>query len=557
MSLYGQNMSDQQLTKPIKVRPTLTSPLPSLAFENSMTPFSVTGTSNLGDSSDFHRHEFRGNFKLQSDDASAFQTYKSTRSDEPSLRVDASPVHFSAASLTTKEEIRRTPGPSRVASEDSLGTTNPFQHAIPFASPFQRALDQLNSGASDSPNLMNIVDRILVGMKEDEKISSLEETFDGSFFQSRSVGAGNVAKLPSSEQQFLQGLTESLEDPFPSNSDVYGESSIAFGSSTFLPANGFFSDQSYSEELPISSSLDSKQQSFRQRDQFHSDFGSHLSNSWDSMDSGYIFGSRDTHHEQLHRSIEYQNQMLQSRQRPPPPPSLKSLQHPHDPQFPAASSFAAPLRSQSPTISYLSIGHSEFSGMQMSGPVINSSNNAGKYLSYDSMDFAGVSSALPSHETSSLSSKLTPKWTTSEPERAVIRKSGGVSTSHDTINSGSREKKVDSKKTRPVTQERTSQESAGRGIGAARPTVFEPVETPAMKAASKEFYKTIRQKERESLDAAKEFAMKALESMSEGLLWKVYAELADIAKRSDQFDMVCTRCSWFWFHQISYTVLNE
>jgi hypothetical protein len=59
-----------------------------------------------------------------------------------------------------------------------------------------------------------------------------------------------------------------------------------------------------------------------------------------------------------------------------------------------------------------------------------------------------------------------------------------------------------------------------------------------MKAVCKEFYKMVRLKERESIEAAREYAEKSLEWMSEGLFWRVYAELADLAKKSDQFDAV-------------------
>ena len=61
-------------------------------------------------------------------------------------------------------------------------------------------------------------------------------------------------------------------------------------------------------------------------------------------------------------------------------------------------------------------------------------------------------------------------------------------------------------------------------------------ESPQAKAACKEFIKNVRLKERESLESARQYAETALQWIAESSRWKVYAEMADLAKRSDQFE---------------------
>lgn len=62
-------------------------------------------------------------------------------------------------------------------------------------------------------------------------------------------------------------------------------------------------------------------------------------------------------------------------------------------------------------------------------------------------------------------------------------------------------------------------------------------ETAEMKAAFKEFSKHLRAEERSSFVAAKSFALKALSenTLPPSIHWKVYLELADMAKRANQF----------------------
>ena len=63
------------------------------------------------------------------------------------------------------------------------------------------------------------------------------------------------------------------------------------------------------------------------------------------------------------------------------------------------------------------------------------------------------------------------------------------------------------------------------------------MESPETRAAFKEFYRTFRLKERLSIQEAKDYALKALEdgSVPEKTHWRVYLELADLAKRSNRF----------------------
>ena len=57
------------------------------------------------------------------------------------------------------------------------------------------------------------------------------------------------------------------------------------------------------------------------------------------------------------------------------------------------------------------------------------------------------------------------------------------------------------------------------------------IESPRSKAAYKDFFKHFRSKEKESTDAARRFALDTLPQMPENAKWRVYLELADLAKR--------------------------
>jgi la-related protein 1 len=64
------------------------------------------------------------------------------------------------------------------------------------------------------------------------------------------------------------------------------------------------------------------------------------------------------------------------------------------------------------------------------------------------------------------------------------------------------------------------------------------VETPETRTAFKEFYRVFRLKERTSVKEAEEFAVASLHngSVPEKSFWRVYLELADLAKRSNRFE---------------------
>ena len=66
----------------------------------------------------------------------------------------------------------------------------------------------------------------------------------------------------------------------------------------------------------------------------------------------------------------------------------------------------------------------------------------------------------------------------------------------------------------------------------------ELVESPAMRAAFKDFYRKFRIKERLSFKDAEDFALSSLTDgvLPEKVQWRVYLELADLAKRSNRFD---------------------
>lgn len=67
---------------------------------------------------------------------------------------------------------------------------------------------------------------------------------------------------------------------------------------------------------------------------------------------------------------------------------------------------------------------------------------------------------------------------------------------------------------------------------------LELVESPHSKLAYKDFYRHFRGMERESVEVAKQYAEESLTWMPETARWRVLLELADLAKRSNDFDKV-------------------
>lgn len=65
----------------------------------------------------------------------------------------------------------------------------------------------------------------------------------------------------------------------------------------------------------------------------------------------------------------------------------------------------------------------------------------------------------------------------------------------------------------------------------------ELVESPAIRSALKDFYRKFRAEERSSFQDAEDFAMQALSdgSLPDSIHWRVYLELADLAKRANKF----------------------
>ena len=66
----------------------------------------------------------------------------------------------------------------------------------------------------------------------------------------------------------------------------------------------------------------------------------------------------------------------------------------------------------------------------------------------------------------------------------------------------------------------------------------ELVESPHSKLAYKDFYRHFRTMERESVENAKAYAEDSLQLMPQNAKWRVLLELADLAKRSNDFEKV-------------------
>lgn len=66
----------------------------------------------------------------------------------------------------------------------------------------------------------------------------------------------------------------------------------------------------------------------------------------------------------------------------------------------------------------------------------------------------------------------------------------------------------------------------------------ELMESPATRSAFKDFYREFRAKERSSFQEAEDFAFQTMKdgTIPEQIYWRVYLELADLAKRSNKFD---------------------
>ncbi len=97
----------------------------------------------------------------------------------------------------------------------------------------------------------------------------------------------------------------------------------------------------------------------------------------------------------------------------------------------------------------------------------------------------------------------------------------------------------------PVEEIAANQSSAGSSTPATE-TIEDPAEakraelteSPATRSAFKDFYRKLRAEERNSFQDAEKFAMLSLKdgSLPETIHWRVYLELADLAKRSNRFE---------------------
>ncbi|GAX23582.1 hypothetical protein FisN_12Hh148 [Fistulifera solaris] len=94
----------------------------------------------------------------------------------------------------------------------------------------------------------------------------------------------------------------------------------------------------------------------------------------------------------------------------------------------------------------------------------------------------------------------------------------------------------------------------------------ELVESPASRTAFKEFYRSFKTEEKLSFAKAREFALRAIESVSvpETLHWRVYLELADLAKRFNRFtearrlyQQVCQLQPYAFQGWLEYSKLEE
>lgn len=65
------------------------------------------------------------------------------------------------------------------------------------------------------------------------------------------------------------------------------------------------------------------------------------------------------------------------------------------------------------------------------------------------------------------------------------------------------------------------------------------IESPRSKQAYREFYREFRLREKVSVEAARQHAESTLRTAPVNCRWKIYLELADLAKRRDQIDEVC------------------
>jgi len=64
----------------------------------------------------------------------------------------------------------------------------------------------------------------------------------------------------------------------------------------------------------------------------------------------------------------------------------------------------------------------------------------------------------------------------------------------------------------------------------------ELVESPTTRMQFKDFYRQFRSKERCSFEAAKEYAMACFDLLPKKVHWKLYLEMADLAKRENRID---------------------
>lgn len=128
----------------------------------------------------------------------------------------------------------------------------------------------------------------------------------------------------------------------------------------------------------------------------------------------------------------------------------------------------------------------------------------------------------------------------SQPRGHTNRQQGMKDSNHG-VSRNNRESNISNSNSSHGVSQYSSQNSKNEGkLAFQQQTLSQDVdESPHMKHAYKEFYKIFRVKERESLEAARQFANEAFDWMPEKAKWKVYLELAELAKRNNEFEEVC------------------
>lgn len=225
------------------------------------------------------------------------------------------------------------------------------------------------------------------------------------------------------------------------------------------------------------------------------------------------------------------------------------------PQVPLWTQTQHQLLIQQPLVAHSSINQHQHSLMQTPPPGIDSniSNNrtpeTGRTLESENQATSAIACRATSSPHPSVAGSEHSQSTSQKSKKESKRKQRGKKKTVKAESPSSTSKPLSSTKKTKGKMEQSRQSLASHisdGIEDTQASASEDpneakrselIESPATRAAFKEFYRAIRSEERVSFQNAENFALQSLAdgSLPESVHWRVYLELADLAKRSNRY----------------------